>query len=212
MFRKTFPVGRFQCNCSILADEQTKQAIVVDPGDELSKILMPLAEQKFLVVAIVHTHAHLDHFGATADLARVTTAKTYLHPDDNFLHALADEQAQLLGLAVPPQGTIDMPLKDDMSICFGQYELAVMHTPGHTPGSCCFHVLNEDLCLAGDTLFAGGIGRTDLWGGDEKQIVRSIEQRLYRLNGAVQVIPGHGPMTSIDRERQTNPFVRLASS
>ena len=208
MIRRTFPVGLLGCNCTILADEQSRQAVVVDPGDEADRILVALAELSLRVVAILHTHDHIDHVGATGELARVTGAPTYLHAADQLLHRILPQQAQFVGLPPPTPSTIDRPLEDDGTIHFGQHELGVIPTPGHSPGSVSFVVAGEELCLSGDTLFAGGIGRTDLWGGDLDALTRSIRQRLYGLNGAVEVIPGHGPGTTIDAERTCNPFVR----
>ncbi len=208
MFRRTFPVGMLGCNCTVLGDPRTKEAVVVDPGDEADRILTTLAGQGLRVVGLVHTHAHIDHIGATERLRQVTGAKAYLHPDDAFLHQMLNVQAELIGLPLPEHGPIDQPLADGEAIRFGDFELGVIHTPGHTPGSVCFSVVGQDLCFSGDTLFAGGIGRTDLWGGDSDAIKRSIKGRLYTLNGAVTVVPGHGPETSIDREKKSNAFVR----
>jgi hydroxyacylglutathione hydrolase len=209
LWRQTFPVGALQCNCTLVGDTDTREAIVIDPGDEVDRILAELSRAGMRVAAIVHTHAHIDHVGATAALARVTEAPTYLHDEDRFLHDMLPVQAQLIGLPAVEQGRIDRGLPDATSLPFGRFELGVLHTPGHTPGSVCFTVPGQDLCFSGDTLFAGGIGRTDLWGGDYDAIERSIKHRLYGLNGAVQVIPGHGPSTSIDRERRGNPFIRV---
>ena len=208
MIREILPVGLLGCNCVILGDEASGEAVVVDPGDQADQILLTLARLKLKVVAILHTHAHIDHLGATAALARATAAPTYLHVADRFLHDMLPQQAMLLGISPIEAQSIDHLLKDNDSVRFGGSELGVMHTPGHSPGSVSLVVAGHDLCLSGDTLFAGGIGRTDLWGGDFDAITRSIKDRLYTLNGAVQVIPGHGPQTSIDRERRTNGFVR----
>lgn len=208
MLRMTFPVGALQCNCCILGDLERGEAVVIDPGDEADRILMELAKHKLKVSAIVHTHAHIDHMGGSAQLAEATQAPTYLHPADNFLQQILPQQAAFVGLPEPAKGSIDLELADEAAIRFGRYELGVLHTPGHSPGSVCFTVPGQDLCLSGDTLFADGIGRTDLWGGDFATLERSIHDRLYGLNGAVEVIPGHGPKTSIDRERVSNPFVR----
>jgi len=208
MIRKTFPVGMLQCNCTILADEDTRQAVIIDPGDEAAKIVATLAEDDLTAVAIVHTHAHIDHIGGTFELAQATGAPTYLHDGDGFLHQSLETQAAMLRVPVPTHGPIDQPLTDDQTIIFGSHQLGVMHTPGHTPGSVCFELVGEDLCFSGDTLFNGSIGRTDLPGGDFDLITRSIRDRLYSLNGAVEVIPGHGPSTRIDRERRSNPFVQ----
>ena len=209
MIRETFAVGPLQCNCSILADEENKEAIVVDPGDEVERIANKIEELGLAVKAIIHTHAHIDHIGATAELAALTGAPTFLHDEDQFLHQMLEQQAMMIGLSVPKKGNIDRGLTDEQRITFGKYELGVLHTPGHTPGSVCFSVPGEDLCFSGDTLFFQGIGRTDLWGGDFGALESSIRDRLYSLNSAVEVIPGHGPNTTIDREKLTNPFVRL---
>lgn len=208
MICETFPVGMLQCNCSILADAESKEAIVIDPGDEVDRIMKRLQALSLRVVAIVHTHAHIDHIGGTADLGRRTGAPSYLHDGDTFLHDMLDTQAQLIGLPIPEKGRIERRLVDAQAIGFGGHELGVLHTPGHTPGSVCFTVAGADVCFSGDTLFQAGIGRTDLWGGDYDTLEHSIRHKLYALNGAVQVIPGHGPSTTIDQERHTNPFVR----
>lgn len=207
MLRTTFPVGPLGCNCSIIADPKTREAIVIDPGGEVPRILTALAQDGLRCVRIVHTHAHIDHIAGTAHLARLTQAPTYLHDGDLFLHDMMAQQAMFLGIPEPESSPIERNLKDGEGLSFGELTLGVLHTPGHTPGSVCFTV--GDLCFSGDTLFAGGIGRTDLWGGDYDAIERSIKDRLYHLNGAVEVVPGHGPSTTIDRERRSNPFVRL---
>ena len=209
LFRKTFPVGALGCNCTLIADMQSQEALVIDPGDDFDDIWSLIQEHSLSVQAIVHTHAHIDHIGATAQLAEATKAKTYLHPEDTFLHQILAEQAQMIGLPAPKSGPIDGALADDSSFKFGDYELGVLHTPGHTPGSVCFCLENHDLCFSGDTLFSGSIGRTDLWGGDFALLEKSIKERLYTMNGAVEVIPGHGPNTHIDVERRSNPFVHL---
>ena len=209
LFRKTFPVGPLQCNCTILGDSLSREAVVIDPGDEAPRIVNELVKNQLRVKALVHTHAHIDHIGATADVAEITGATAFLHEGDFFLHQMLPLQAQLLGLAAPKSHAIEHTLVDGGAIAFGAYHLGIIHTPGHTPGSVCFNLEAHDLCFAGDTLFRGGIGRTDLWGGDGHAIVQSIKQRLYSLNSAVEVIPGHGPNTTIERERSQNPFVRL---
>lgn len=208
MIRKTFCVGQLGCNCTILADETTREAVVIDPGDEPDRILLELAKDELRCVGILHTHAHIDHIGGTGELARVTGAPTYLHEADAFLHQMAPQQARMIGLPAIAESTIDRDLPDAAAIAFGEREIGVIHTPGHSPGSVSFVVAGHDICLSGDTLFAGGIGRTDLWGGDFSAIKLSITDRLYTLNGAVEVVPGHGPLTTIDRERVSNPFVR----
>lgn len=197
-----------QCNCSILADMSEKVAIVIDPGDEAENILARLDADNMRVAAIVHTHAHFDHMGATKSLAQACGAPCYLHDADRVLHQMLPVQAQFFGVPEIEIPAIDKALQDGDAISFGQYELGILHTPGHTPGSTSFHVASHDLCFTGDTLFADGVGRTDFPGGDPHALVRSIKNKLYTLNGACRVIPGHGPMTSIDKERFGNPFVQ----
>jgi glyoxylase-like metal-dependent hydrolase (beta-lactamase superfamily II) len=200
-----------QCNCTLLIDTDAAEAIVIDPGDEGEKICQQLQEAKVKTKAIVHTHAHVDHMAATGHVASHCGAPTYLHDADTFLFESLAMQAQWIGISAPAPCQIDNNLEDDQTIAFGSYELGVAHTPGHTPGSVCFMLASEELCFSGDTLFMGGIGRTDLPGGDFDQIEDSIRNRLYNLNGAYEVVPGHGPLTTIDRERLTNPFVRVSS-
>ncbi|MBI5507216.1 MAG: MBL fold metallo-hydrolase [Deltaproteobacteria bacterium] len=208
MITTIFPVGLLACNCVILGDEDSREAIVIDPGDDAAQILATLEHLKLQVKHILHTHAHIDHVGATAALARMTGAPTYLHDADRFLHDIVPQQAALIGLPPPETQPMARTFKDGDAVRCGRLELGVIHTPGHTPGSVSLLVSGAELCLTGDTLFAGGIGRTDLWGGDFDAISRSIRDRLYTLNGAVEVVPGHGPHTTIDVERRTNDFVR----
>lgn len=207
---QTFAVGRLQCNCSIVADTVENVAIVIDPGDEIDKILAHLDLKKMRVAAVVHTHAHFDHMGATEALVQACGAPSYLHNEDKILHQMLPLQAQMFGVSPISTPPIDKPLKDGDAIAFGQYELGVLHTPGHTPGSSSFHVSGQDLCFTGDTLFAGGVGRTDFPGGDAFALVRSIKNKLYTLHGACKVVPGHGPCTHIDQERRYNPFVQAS--
>ncbi len=207
---ETFPVGPFQCNCTILGDPATGEALVVDPGDELDRILARLAHHGLAKVkAIVHTHAHLDHIGSSADLRAKTEAPLMLHAGDDFLWQAVDMQAMMLNLRRPNSAPVDAPLNDGHTLHFGNAEGEVLHTPGHTPGSVCFHFpVLDKLLISGDTLFMGSIGRTDLPGGDYGQIMRSIHDRLLTLDDETRVIPGHGPMTTIGREKMINPFLR----
>ncbi len=211
---ETFPVGDFQCNCSIIGCPDTKEAIVVDPGGEPKQIAEMLAHYDLSVRFIVHTHAHLDHIAATRDVkegARDNGAATIaLHRDDTFLYDGFLMQAQMFGWQVRPVLPVEHWLTHGESLGFGKLSARVMHTPGHTPGSCCFHleVGNRSILLSGDTLFAGSIGRTDLPGGDYRSLEQSIRSQLYALDGDTVVIPGHGPPTKIGDEARSNPFVR----
>lgn len=210
MLIETFPVGPLGCNCTILADPTTSDAIVIDPGGDLRAIRARLDKHALTVRAIVHTHTHIDHVGATGDLQRATGAPARIHEADRFMIDILGLQAAFIGLPQPAAADIDGDLRDDTIIGVGSLEVAVLHTPGHSPGSVCFLVRTSDRSVlwSGDTLFQGGIGRTDLWGGDMSAIERSIRRRLYSLDDETRVIPGHGDETTIGSERRGNPFVR----
>ena len=208
----TFPVWPLGCNCSIIESKTEKKAIVVDPGGEEEKILAVLAERGLKVTHIIHTHAHFDHCLGTHGLAEALREQdpqmsipVGLHKGDSFLYRNLAMQCGWFGL--PPmesKESISLDLEDGMELSFGGQKMQVLHTPGHTPGSCCFSV--EGLVFSGDTLFAGGIGRTDLPGGDGQAILQSIKGRLFTLDDATTVIPGHGGFTRIYEEKTTNPF------
>jgi len=210
MHVETFPVGPLGCNCSILADLEKKRAIVIDPGGDHDAIRERLAALGVKVESILHTHTHIDHVGCTAELQRETGAAARIHEADRFLYDLLPVQAALIGCDVPERAEIDATLIDDASVRAGDLELQILHTPGHTPGSVCMVAKTPEgtWVFAGDTLFRGSIGRTDLWGGDSDAILRSIKQRLLTLPDDALVITGHGPETTIARERATNPFLR----
>lgn len=206
-FRKTFPVPPLSCNCSILGDLDSQQAVVVDPGGNPERILEEIQSMGFTVTAIVHTHAHLDHFLASGRMKEATQAPLCLHADDRELWGMLEIQCRMFGIpyvAVPPP---DQDLSDGELFRIGRFSGEVLHTPGHTPGSACFYFEELQLLLSGDTLFRGGIGRTDLWGGDAQAIERSIRERLYTLGENTIVVPGHGPESSIGWEREYNMFV-----
>jgi hydroxyacylglutathione hydrolase len=204
---ESFPVGAFQCNCTILACGDTKQALVVDPGGDPERILDVIRHYDLDVRALVHTHAHLDHIAATRDLKEATGAAIWLHPGDRWLYDNFAMQAMMFGWNVRDVLPIDGDLADDQAIAFGKRQAQVLHTPGHTPGSVSFVVGGAEVLIAGDTLFRRSIGRTDLWGGDLAQIMRSIRERLFALPPETRVICGHGPDTTIGDEKRKNPFV-----
>jgi glyoxylase-like metal-dependent hydrolase (beta-lactamase superfamily II) len=207
---ETLSVGPLGCNCSIVADLEAKHAIVVDPGGDLEAIEGRLRSLGLAVDAIVHTHTHVDHVGCTAELQQSTGAAASIHEADRFLYTLLPVQAALVGCGVPRKADVDGTLADGRTVRAGDLELAVLHTPGHTPGSCCFLVRHggETRLFAGDTLFRGSIGRTDLWGGDHDAILRSIHSKLLTLPDDVRVVTGHGEGTTIGDERARNPFLR----
>lgn len=208
MIRKTFAVPPLGCNCSILGDPVTKQAIVVDPGGAHERILREVQNLGLTVRSILHTHAHFDHFLASGEMKKATGATLCLHPADRELWVILEEQCRLFGVPYVPVPLPDYWLKDDEKLLVGGLQGIALHTPGHTPGSMSFHFPDKRLVLAGDTLFRGGIGRTDLWGGDFDAIERSIRERLYSLDEDTDVVTGHGPETQIGIEREMNPFVR----
>ena len=204
---ETLPVGPLQCNCSILADEAAREAIVIDAGDEPERILEALKQTGCRAVALVHTHAHFDHIGATREVAEATGAPIRLHAADRPLYERLPEQAALFGLSASEPAPLDAPLEDGETLPFGRFRLRVLHTPGHTPGSSCFELLGDSpMLFAGDTLFRRSIGRTDLWGGDTETILASIREKLFRLPESLPVVCGHGPGTTIGEERHLNPF------
>jgi hydroxyacylglutathione hydrolase len=214
MILETFPVGLLQCNCTVLGCETTRRALVIDPGDDADVILNVLERNELTLETILHTHAHLDHVGATSALARATGASVMLHQADQYLYDHIEMQARMFGFPVPETIPVDRHVADGETIRVGQIEGEVMHTPGHTPGSLCLRMLGNGTgesptCVfAGDTLFFGSIGRTDLWGGNMDQILKSIRDRLLTLPDGMIVLPGHGPATTIGAERHANPFLQ----
>ncbi len=208
MIHEILPVGMLQCNCSIFGDEQTREALVVDPGDEISRILEVLKRHGLKVKAIVITHAHIDHIGGAQKLKKATGAPVYMNPDDAELQEMMHVQAGWLGVETPDAVEIDAPATDGGKLVVGTTEFHVLHTPGHTQGSISLWIPSESKLVAGDTLFRDSIGRTDLPGGDSRQILRSIHERLLPLPEETEVFPGHGESTTIGREKQVNPFLQ----
>jgi glyoxylase-like metal-dependent hydrolase (beta-lactamase superfamily II) len=189
MIHEVLPVGQLGCNCSILGDPDTAEAIVIDPGDDISEIEAILSKHGLMVKMILITHAHIDHIGGAAKLKASTGAPVYMNENDADLYKHIDVQASWLGMAVPEKTAIDGSLKDGDKFLLGTTELLAMHTPGHT-------------------LFRDSIGRTDLPGGDGRQILRSISNKLLPLPEDTTVICGHGDATTIGREKKRNPFLR----
>ena len=208
MIHEILPVGMLQCNCSIFGDEQTREALVVDPGDEIAQILEVLERHGLTVKSIVITHAHIDHIGGAQKLKQATGAPVYMNLNDSELQRMLDAQATWLGMPPVEQVEIDVPVKDGDKLLVGASEIQVLHTPGHTQGSISLFMPGEGKLVAGDTLFRDSIGRTDLPGGDSKQIIRSIHEKLMPLPDETIVIPGHGENTTIGREKQFNYFLR----
>jgi hydroxyacylglutathione hydrolase len=205
---ETFPVGPLQCNCTILGDEASGEAMVVDPGDNIPQILAILARHKLTLKQIVVTHGHIDHVGGAVRLKRATGALILMNQKDLPQLEIMNVQAGWLGIETPEVAPPDASADDGLTAGIAGHTARVIHTPGHTQGSICLHFADANLLLAGDTLFAGSIGRTDLPGGDGRQIIRSIHHRLLALPDATRVVPGHGPETTIGEERVTNPFLQ----
>jgi len=206
--RKSFPVGPLQCNCTVIGDTVSGAGYVIDPGGNAAKIMATVAELGLKIVGIIHTHAHLDHILAAGEIRQQTGAPVWLHRSDKNLWDSLEMQCRMWGVPYSPVGDPDHWIEDEQELeCGGN----CIHTPGHTPGSTSFYFEDASLLIAGDTLFMGSVGRTDFPGGDMGQLKKSIQQKLYRLDEAAVVVPGHGPETSIGREMRSNAFVRANS-
>ncbi|HEY6391817.1 MAG TPA: MBL fold metallo-hydrolase [Bryobacteraceae bacterium] len=208
MIHEILPVGMLQCNCSIFGDEQSREAVVIDPGDEIEEIQAILQKHRLQVKAIIVTHAHIDHIGGAQKLKAATGAPVYMNANDQELYDMLDVQAGWLGMRTPEKTSIDVNARDGDSLTLGAAEFHVLHTPGHTQGSISLWIPAENKVVAGDTLFRDSIGRTDLPGGNSRQILQSIHEKLLPLDEGTVVIPGHGPNTTIGREKERNPFLR----
>jgi glyoxylase-like metal-dependent hydrolase (beta-lactamase superfamily II) len=208
MIHEILPVGMLQCNCSVFGDETTREAMVVDPGDEIESILTVLARHGLTVKSIVITHAHIDHIGGAQKLKRVTGAPVYMNAADDELRRHMEVQAAWLNMPAPETAEVDVEARDGDRLQVGATEVHVLHTPGHTQGSISLYMPGEGKLVAGDTLFRDSIGRTDLPGGDSPQILRSIHEKLMPLPGETIVIPGHGGLTTVQREKEFNFFLR----
>jgi hydroxyacylglutathione hydrolase len=221
LIHEILPVGMLQCNCHIVGDPTTREAIVIDPGDDVEKILEVVARHKLKVRAILITHSHIDHVIGLKKMREATGAPVMMHQDDLALYQDVEKQAEWIQWATPELTEVDEFLTEGKSVRWGNYELRVMHTPGHTKGSVCLYLPRDEniatlptsqsehgLLFAGDTLFEGSIGRTDLWGGSMREILRSIRSKILALPDETIVFPGHGPITTIGVERETNPFLQ----
>jgi hydroxyacylglutathione hydrolase len=207
MIHEILSLGPLQCNCSVIGDETTKEAIVVDPGAEIEEVLDTVRQHRLTVKAIYITHGHIDHIGGAMKLKKATGAPILMNSGDDMQLPLLDMQAQWVGMPLPGSVEVDQHVKDADRVRVGSLAATVLHTPGHTEGSSCLYFPDESKLIAGDTLFAGSIGRTDLPGGNFETIMRSLHTQLMELPDHVIVVPGHGGLTTIGQERETNPFI-----
>ena len=207
MIHEILPVGPLQCNCSVIGDESTREGLVIDPGDNIEDVVSIVRKHNLQIKQIVITHAHIDHVGGAMQLRAATGAPILLNQNDYALLKMLDAQAAWIGVAPPGRVEIDHSVAQADSIKTGSLSADVIHTPGHTEGSICLYFPAEKKLIAGDTLFAGSIGRTDLPGGSFEKIIRSLHDKVLELPDDTVVIPGHGPLTTIGRERHSNPFL-----
>jgi glyoxylase-like metal-dependent hydrolase (beta-lactamase superfamily II) len=207
MIHEIFPVGPLQCNCSIIGDETTREAMVIDPGDEIEDVLVLIRKHNLTVKQIVVTHAHIDHVGGAMKLRAATGAPILLNQNDDALLKMLDVQATWIGVENPGKVEIDQSIGQGDTVRAGTLTANVIHTPGHTEGSVCLYFPADRKLIAGDTLFAGSIGRTDLPGGSMRKIINSLHEKVLTLPDETVVVPGHGPLTTIGEERESNPFL-----
>ena len=207
MIHEIIPVGPLQCNCSIIGDETTREAMVIDPGDDIDDVLAIVRKHNLQLKQIVVTHAHIDHVGGAMKLRAATGAPILLNQNDYALLKMLDMQAAWIGVPPPGKVQIDRSLTTGESVSAGSHTANVLHTPGHTEGSICLYFPTEKKLIAGDTLFAGSIGRTDRPGGSMQNILRSLHETVLALPDETVVVPGHGPLTTIGEERESNPFL-----
>ncbi|MFZ5573312.1 MAG: MBL fold metallo-hydrolase [Thermodesulfobacteriota bacterium] len=207
MIIKEIAVGPIMANCFVVGCEKTLEAVVIDPGDDVDKILMALTKSKLTVKKIINTHGHFDHVGGNKRMKAATGAELLIHPGDAFMLTQLTMAAASFGLAAENSPPSDRQINDGDHITFGTLSLQVLHTPGHTPGGVSLYTPGH--VFVGDTLFAGSIGRTDFPGGDFNTLIRSIREKLFTLDDHVVVHCGHGPTTTIGHEKRTNPFARM---
>jgi hydroxyacylglutathione hydrolase len=208
VIHEILPVGPLQCNCSVIGDEASREAMVIDPGDDIEDVLAVIRKHNLTVKQIVITHAHIDHVGGASKLRAATGAPVLLNQNDYALLKMLDEQAAWIGVPSPGKVDIDQSVAQADTVKAGSLSADVLHTPGHTEGSICLYFPAQHKLIAGDTLFAGSIGRTDLPGGSFDKIIRSIHEKVLALPDDTVVVPGHGPLTTIGEERESNPFLK----
>jgi glyoxylase-like metal-dependent hydrolase (beta-lactamase superfamily II) len=208
MIHEILPVGPLQCNCSVIGDENSHEAMVIDPGDDIEDVLALIGKHNLRVKQIVITHAHIDHVGGAMKLRAATGAPILLNQNDQALLKMLDLQAHWVGMRSPGKVEIEASVGQADKLTAGTLNATVLHTPGHTEGSICIYFPAEKKLIAGDTLFAGSIGRTDLPGGSFDKIIASLRGTVLALPDETVVVPGHGPLTTIGEERESNPFLK----
>jgi hydroxyacylglutathione hydrolase len=208
MIHEILPVGPLQCNCSVIGDPVTHEGMVIDPGDDIEQVLALIKKHQLQVKQIVITHAHIDHVGGAMKLRAVTGAPILLNQNDYALLKMLDIQAAWIGVATPGKVEVDHSISHADTLHAGALNAQILHTPGHTEGSICLYFPTENKLIAGDTLFAGSIGRTDLPGGSYEKILNSLHETVLTLPDETIVVPGHGPLTTIGEERESNPFLQ----
>jgi len=208
MIHEILSVGPLQCNCSVIGDETTHEAMVIDPGDDVDDVLAIIRKHDLQVKQIVITHAHIDHVGGAMKLRAATGAPILLNQNDQALLKMLDMQAAWCGMQSPGKVEIDQSIGAADTVKAGSLVADVIHTPGHTEGSVCLYFAGEKKLIAGDTLFAGSIGRTDLPGGSMEKIIESLHEKVLALPDDTVVVPGHGPLTTIGEERDSNPWLQ----
>jgi hydroxyacylglutathione hydrolase len=198
-------VGPLMANCFIFGCEKTREAVVIDPGGDADRILMTLAKMKLKVKYIINTHGHFDHVSGNGQMKEATNVDILIHPLDAPMLGMLSSNAAIFGISVDNSPSCDRTIEEGDVVSFGKLSLEVIHTPGHTPGGISLYA--DGIVFVGDTLFAGSIGRTDFPGGDFDTLISSIQKKLFVLDDTVRVFSGHGPETTIGRERRHNPFV-----
>jgi len=206
MLIRTCPVGAFQMNCYLVADEETRDGVLIDPGDETERLLELVQREGVTIRALLLTHGHVDHVMRAQEVKEALGVPLYAHPNDMELIQAAPQQAAFFGLEPGPVAVVDGELKEGVDFRAGSLTFKVLHTPGHSPGGVVLVCGNT--AFVGDTIFAGSVGRTDLPGGDARQLAQSIRSRIYRLPEETILYPGHGPTTTVGEEKSSNPFVR----
>jgi glyoxylase-like metal-dependent hydrolase (beta-lactamase superfamily II) len=191
-------------NCYILGCEQTRQAAVIDPGDEINTIVSKIKQNNLSLKYILLTHGHVDHVAQLARLKETIPAEVLMHADDRFLFETISMQAMMFGLPDPGNPKPDRFVNDGEKVKMGELEIGVLHTPGHSPGSVTYKV--EDNLFVGDLIFSGSIGRTDLPGGNYETLINSVQTKIFTLQDETKIHPGHGPMTTVGQEKRFNPF------